>query len=224
MKRILGAASLAIALAAMPGPHVLQAQSTGSISGRVTDAANGAPLQSVQVTINANDNDAVTDVQGRYLIVGVPTGSITVSATLIGRERATRTVNVTAGATAVADFELSVNALALDAIVVTGTAGGTQRRAVGNVVSSVNAEAVMATVPITNMDQLMGQRTTGLMMMPGGGNVGTGASVRIRGVSSMSLSNTPSSSTWPPATSATSTPSTTSTWPTMTLPISSRTR
>jgi TonB-linked SusC/RagA family outer membrane protein len=191
MKRLLGAASLAIALAALPGSHVLHAQSTGTVAGRVTDAATGVPLQNVQVSISALGTGAITDAEGRYVINDVPTGSVTVTAELIGRERASRTVTVAAGATAVADFALAENALALDAIVVTGTAGGTQRRAVGNVVSSVNAEAVMATVPITTMDQLMGQRTTGLMMMPGGGNVGTGSAVRIRGVSSMSLSNDP---------------------------------
>ncbi|HSJ32859.1 MAG TPA: SusC/RagA family TonB-linked outer membrane protein [Longimicrobiales bacterium] len=191
MKRFLAAALLVIALAAMHGTPGLQAQSTGTVTGRVTNASGGAPLQGVQVSIASARIGAVTDREGRYIINAVPTGAVTVTAELIGYSRGSSTVNVAAGATAVADFALSISALALDAVVVTGTAGGTQRRAVGNVVSSVNAEAVMATSPITNVDQLMGQRTAGLMMMPGGGNVGTGSAVRIRGVSSMSLSNDP---------------------------------
>ncbi len=86
---------------------------------------------------------------------------------------------------------LAVAARALDAVVVTGTAGGTQTRAIGNVISTVNADSILAIAPVGNVNQLVGQRTAGVMMLPGTGQVGTGSAVRIRGNSSLSLSNEP---------------------------------
>jgi outer membrane cobalamin receptor len=86
---------------------------------------------------------------------------------------------------------LTERALDLDAIVVTGTVGGTQRRAIGNVVETVDVSKVMAVTPVTNVEQLLGQRTAGLLVLPSAGQVGTGAPLRIRGVSSMSLANEP---------------------------------
>jgi len=190
MSRPLSTTCAALALIAMTASHAW-AQGTGTISGRVTDAGTAGPLQSVQVSVPAAGIGALTDADGRYVITGVPAGQVTVTAQSIGYETLSRTVTVEPGATATVDFTLAVSALGLDAVIVTGTAGGTQRRAIGNVVTTVNAEAILETAPVTNMDQLMGQRTPGLMIMPGGGNVGTGSPVRIRGVSSMSLSNEP---------------------------------
>jgi len=190
MRRRLGTMCLVIALSTLSGRD-LQAQDTGTVTGRVTDATNGMALQSVRVTIAGTELAAFTDERGRYVITRVPAGEVTVTAELIGRETTSRRVTVTAGETTVVDLAMSVSAFALDAVVVTGTAGGTQRRAIGNVVTTIDAGTVLSTAPVTNVDQLLAQRTPGLMMMPGGGNVGTGSAIRIRGVSSMSLSNDP---------------------------------
>jgi TonB-linked SusC/RagA family outer membrane protein len=190
MTRIVGAMCVAIALLAMPVAQA-HAQNTGTITGRVTDGSGTAALQNAQVSVAAAGLGSLTNTAGRYIITNVPAGAVTLTVDLIGYERVSRTVTLAAGDTVVANFALGVSVLGLDAVIVTGTAGGTQRRAVGNVVSTVDAEALLKTTPITNMDQLMGQRTAGLMMMPGGGNVGTGSAVRIRGASSMSLSNDP---------------------------------
>ena len=188
MSRILIAAFACAALGLVPAERAV-AQSTGTVTGVVTDAQSGQPLQGVQIT--AGTAGSLTNADGRYIVRNVPAGEVTMTAEFIGYERVRRTITVPAGGTVETNLALNISALALDEIVVTGTAGGTQRRAIGNVVSSVNAEAVMEEVPIANMDQLLAQRTPGLMMLPGGGNVGTGSGIRIRGVSSMSLSNEP---------------------------------
>jgi TonB-linked SusC/RagA family outer membrane protein len=162
----------------------------GQISGHVTDAASGQPVAGVQIVVVGTRLGAMTVEDGRYAIPNVPDGVYRLRTRRIGFTSDERTVTV-AGADVTADFSISAVSVSLDEVVVTGTAGGTQRRAIGNVVASVNDDSVLAKAPISNVNQLLGQRTAGVMMLPGTGQVGTGSSVRIRGSSSLSLTNEP---------------------------------
>ena len=112
----------------------------GTITGRVTETGSGRPLVSVQVSIDGSTLGALTDAQGRYTIPNVPAGDVRLLATRIGYAQLQRTVTVRDGATATADFQMTETAVLLNEVVVTGTAGGTQRRAIGNVVTTVNAD------------------------------------------------------------------------------------
>lgn len=71
---------------------------TGTISGTITDAATGAPLEGVIVTaIGAATWQATTSSNGAYQITGVTPGTITVSADKMGYDTVSGTGNVTAG-------------------------------------------------------------------------------------------------------------------------------
>ena len=164
---------------------------TGTIRGQVTNAQTAAPLPGVQVYVEGLQIGWITDAQGNYQLQNVPAGPITIVAQSIGYATERAQIVVAAGEVSDHDFRLTESALALDEIVVTGTAGGTQRRAIGNVVSSVNADEILTNAPVATVDQLLGQRTPGLMLMPGTGQVGTGAAVRIRGVGSLTQGNDP---------------------------------
>ncbi len=72
------------------------AVTTGSIDGQVTNTS-GASLGGAQVT--AGNLSATTDGTGQYLITNVPTGTVTVSASLSGYSSASESVSVTAGST-----------------------------------------------------------------------------------------------------------------------------
>jgi TonB-linked SusC/RagA family outer membrane protein len=161
-----------------------------NVTGRVQDAGNLQPLSGTQVSISALGVETITNQSGRFLF-GVAAGTHQVRFESLGYGTVTETITVDAGQ----NFELNVSlrqeALALDEIVVTGTAGGTQRRAIGNVVETVNAAAIMEVAPVTNVQNLLGQRTAGLIVLPSAGQVGTGSPIRIRGVTSMGLSNDP---------------------------------
>jgi len=163
----------------------------GTITGRVTDVASGRPLPAVQILVQGTSMGGLTNASGQYELSGVPTGEITVLAQSIGYARGSQVVTVASGQTVVVDFQLRAEALGLDEIVVTGTAGGTQRRAVGNVVERINAAELMAVTPTTDMTQLIGQRTPGVVMLGGGNQVGAGGRIRIRGASSIGLPNDP---------------------------------
>ena len=62
-------------------------------------------------------------------MLNVPVGTVTVRAEIIGYGVQEQQVSIAAGEVARADFRLSQSALELDALVVTGTPGQTQRRA-----------------------------------------------------------------------------------------------
>jgi TonB-linked SusC/RagA family outer membrane protein len=167
---------------------------TGSVTGTVTDEQSKQPVAGVQMTIvsaGAIVNGAVTDAQGRYRITGVAAGVAKIRARRIGYASVDRTVTVTDGGTVTLDFALGAAVLSLDAMVVTGTPGGTQVRTLGNAIERLDVAAAAEASPAVNVQQLLGQRSPGVMVMPSSGMVGTGSSVRIRGAASLSLSNQP---------------------------------
>jgi TonB-linked SusC/RagA family outer membrane protein len=188
---------LPLALLLCAGEALAQ-QGAGSITGVVTDSAGHAGIADVQVSVapvgvteGPGMRGARTAIGGRFTITGVPAGSVVVRARLIGYQPAERTVTVQAGQAVTVDITLVAQLTILDQVVVTGTPGATQRRAVGNVVESIKADDVMAVAPAVNVDQMIGERTPGLIVLPAAGQVGTGAQLRVRGASSLSLTNDP---------------------------------
>jgi TonB-linked SusC/RagA family outer membrane protein len=169
---------------AAPGVHA----QTGTIAGRVMDAATGQPIPAAQVFISDLDLGVLSQQNGSYLLANVPAGPRSVTVQRIGYRQLSQSVTVAAGQTAVLDFRISEEALALDEIIVTGTPGGTQRRAIGNTVSSVSVAEVTQAVAITNMQDLLGARTTGLRFNTLDGNVGSGSPITIRGAGSFASS------------------------------------
>lgn len=158
------------------------------VAGTVVDASTGRPIATAQVTALGTNLGTVTDADGRFRIDGFEGAEVTLRVELIGYRTVTRTVP--SGTTDVR-IELGQTAISLDAVVVTGTAGGAQRRAIGNVVETIDADEVLATAPIQSVQQLLSQRTTGMLQLPSAGQVGTGSPIRLRGVNSMSLRNGP---------------------------------
>ena len=187
----LGLAVAAIAAMLGAGASPTHAQGTGSVRGRVTDARTQQPLPGVQVSIVGSGRRAVTDGSGTYTMPDVAPGTVRVRAEIIGYTAVERNTLVAAGQTATVDFQLGASAVALDELVVTGTAGETQRRAVGNVVTRVNAAEVTELAAVQNIHGLINGRSPGVAVLPGTGIVGSGARIRVRGGSSISLSNEP---------------------------------
>ena len=162
----------------------------GTISGQVVSAQGGQALAATQVFIADLNLGGLSQQNGRYLLLNVPVGTHTVSAQRIGYRLQTSQVTVASGQAVELDFVLSEEALLLDGVVVTGTAGGSQRRAVGNVVAQVDAVAVIALAPITQIEDLLIGRTPGVHLQPGN-SAGSGSKIRIRGHSSVGLVGDP---------------------------------
>jgi TonB-linked SusC/RagA family outer membrane protein len=189
------------ALSAAPSgaPAVPTTARAGTITGVITDSATHQALQGVEVFLsavgaaaNARPQGAVTNGTGHFTITGVAAGEVSVRARLIGYEPAQQNATVRNGATTTVNFALTQTTLRLNQVVVTGEAGGTERRAIGNVVATINTADVLATgAPIANVEQALSGQASGLIVLPATGQIGTGAELRVRGVSSMSLNNAP---------------------------------
>ncbi len=184
--RALAGALGGIVLSAAP----LAAQ-TGTITGQVSDSQTGQPVAAAQVFINTLSLGVLTQQNGRYVLANVPPGPHDVSVRRIGFRDVSQRVVVGAGESVNIDFLITQAALQLDQIVVTGTPGGTQRRAVGNVVASISAEDLTERAPINNMQDLLTGRTPGVNFGRASGNIGGGSEVRIRGFSSLTLGQQP---------------------------------
>jgi TonB-linked SusC/RagA family outer membrane protein len=169
----------------------LSAQAAGTVRGKVVESGTQRPLSGVQVSVPGTGRGALTNASGDYLIAGVPTGTHTVRAQMIGFSSSEKQVAVSSSEAVRADFQLSQSAIALDEVVVTGTAGATQRRAIGNAVASVAAAELTEKAPVANVTQLLQGRTPGLTIMQPAGTAGTASNFRIRGASSISAGNHP---------------------------------
>ncbi|MBN1628555.1 MAG: SusC/RagA family TonB-linked outer membrane protein [Thermoleophilia bacterium] len=183
---VLPGLALALALAAVP----VSAQ-TGTIVGRVIDGQSGRPVPTAQVSIAGTQLGALVDAEGRFRIERVPLGTREVRAIRIGYNNASATVTVAAGQPVSVELRMTETAIGLDEIVVTGTAGQTRRRAIGNAVSTVNTAQLMEQVPAMNVTEVLQAKTPGLTIMPGSGTAGTGANFRLRGASSVYANTQP---------------------------------
>ena len=195
-----GALSRWIVRAVLPAAVVLSAsvahaQATGRITGTVTDSLSQRPLPSAEVVVLGPSgqpaNGARTDQSGRYTITGVAAGVRRVRARALGQAPKELTVTVADNQAVTADFVLGTRTAILDQVVVTGTGGAVERRSVGNVVETINASEVLQNAAPRSVEQLIGARTPGVIVLPATGQVGTGAQLRVRAVGSLSLSTDP---------------------------------
>ncbi|MGH7465965.1 MAG: carboxypeptidase-like regulatory domain-containing protein, partial [Longimicrobiales bacterium] len=99
---------------------------TGTITGRVLERNTQRPLGGVAVAVEGTQIAAVSGMDGRFVLTSVPAGARRVTASSIGYAALQQDVTVIAGATANIEFRLESQALALEALVVTGY--GAQRR------------------------------------------------------------------------------------------------
>jgi outer membrane receptor for ferrienterochelin and colicin len=102
---------------------LLQAGTTGKITGRVVDQATGEPLIGVNVIVKNTDLGAATNVEGYYLIVNVPPGFYDLQFSMIGYQELVITrVEVRSDHTTTIDANLTQTVLAVkEAVMVIAT-------------------------------------------------------------------------------------------------------
>ena len=96
-------------------PPPLHAQgTTGTIRGIVTRAAPDAPVAGAQVFIVGGRLGAVTGADGRYTFSQVPPGTHVVRVRALGFQPIEKSVEVTAGQAATADFVVTSTPVSLE--------------------------------------------------------------------------------------------------------------
>jgi TonB-dependent SusC/RagA subfamily outer membrane receptor len=175
----------AAALAAQARPAAAQ---QGEISGVVVEEQSQRAVPGAQVTVQGQTRSAVTDPEGRFRLSGVQGTSVTLQVDRLGYRRVTRQVTVGHTGLRIAVAEA---ALSLDAVVVTGTPGGAEKRTLGNAVTRLDVAETVREQPVNNLSDLLNARVPGVVIIPATGNVGGGSRIRVRGVSSLSLPQEP---------------------------------
>ncbi|HEX2203155.1 MAG TPA: SusC/RagA family TonB-linked outer membrane protein [Longimicrobium sp.] len=166
-------------------PAIAQGQ-TGTITGRVYDAASQEGLSGATVT--AAERRAVTGPDGRFTLSGVPAGAHTLRASRIGYADASRAVSVVGGETLVADVSMSATAVALEGVVAIGYGERRVRDVTGSVEAVTTEE--FNTGRVVSPEQLIQGKVAGVQVVdnpePGGG-----MNIRLRGGTSVTSSNEP---------------------------------
>jgi len=97
----------------------LHAATTGKIHGRVTDQASGEPIPGAAVMIEGMRLGGSTDADGLYFIIGVPPGTYSVAASLVGYAPVTKAgVVVNIDRTTPVDFQLQASAIEVQGVTV----------------------------------------------------------------------------------------------------------
>jgi len=165
------------------------APAPGRITGQVIDQVSNAPLSVVQVYIPGTSLGTLTDESGRYVLADVPPGLYTVEARRIGYATEHReNVNVPDGGTVQVDFILSVTALAMDELVVTGVMDPTSARRIPFTVARVGENQLQ--VPTFNALNSIQGKVAGANIISDA-QPGSGVNIVLRSPTSISKSNSP---------------------------------
>jgi TonB-linked SusC/RagA family outer membrane protein len=162
---------------------------TGQITGTVSDARSSAPVSQAQIYLVGLQQGSLSRADGRFLILNIPAGTYTLRAERIGFGSVEQSVTVTSGGTTVADLTLESQALGLDEIVVTGAAGQSRRREIGNSIAQINV-GDRTDLPASTTS-LLQAAAPGIEVTGSSGQAGMGKAIRLRGNSSVSMTNQP---------------------------------
>ena len=163
----------------------------GSVTGTVTDATTGQPINGTLIRLLDTELRTLSNANGRFLIPGIPAGVYTVQTTHVGYATSSQEVTIAAGDATALEFELTVSAVALDELIVTGTAGEVERRKLGVSASSLNVEDQQERMPLKSFSEVLEGRIPGVRSVGSVGGVGASRPLTVRGNDSFSLSQRP---------------------------------
>jgi len=187
VRRVSGAVALLVA-----APLLLGAQgATGTIRGKVSDAASGRALADAQIQVVGSRLGSLSQASGDYVLNAVPAGARVIQIRRIGFQPVNRTVQVLPGGSQTLDVALSVSAIDLSEVVVTGTASPTERRRVGTSIATVDSTTISRAQSVTVDQALQGKIAGAQITQNSGGPGGGGISVRLRGTNSFIAGSDP---------------------------------
>ena len=154
------------------------------VSGTITGAKSGDKLVGANVIVEGTETGTSTDVDGNYSLT-VPAGlsRAKVTARYIGYKQAT--VTVTASGTQ--DFSLKEDVLKMDAVMVTGVAGALTKTKTPFAIDKIDSD-VLELAPATTVESLIRGKSAGVKVVKATGEPGYGASVQLRGATSINAS------------------------------------
>lgn len=178
MKKPLVYAFALVAIAATA--FSLPAQATREVTGKVTIAGTGMPVQEAIIGVIGAAGGARTNEQGVYRL-RVPTGPANIQVRAIGYKRQTRNLGPNEST---ADFAMERDVLQLEALTITGAATSIEKKNAPTAVAVVD-NSQLARVPAPSIESALQGKVTGAVFSMNNGAPGGGAQVQIRGASSL---------------------------------------
>jgi TonB-linked SusC/RagA family outer membrane protein len=187
--RLLAPGAFLPILLVLSPPHEAHAQ-TATVTGRVTAVETGLPLPEARVSVVGATLAVLTDTAGRYTLRSVPVGRASLRVQRVGYAEQTQAITAAAGATMTQDFQLTRAVVQLQDVVTTAT--GLQRRVeLGNTVSTLgDVNKRVEQTSVANISDLLVAKSPGMTVLPGN-NTGSPPVIRVRGLNSLSLGNSP---------------------------------
>ncbi len=155
-----------------------------AVTGVVKAADTGEGLPGVSVTVKGSTTGTTTDADGTFKLT-VPDGNATLVFSFIGYTPE----EVPVGNQTTLNITLAPDIKALSEVVVIGYGTG-QRKTLSSSISTVKA-AEIQNIPNANLGSLLQGRAPGVQVIQNNGAPGAGASIRIRGISSLRAGNDP---------------------------------
>jgi TonB-linked SusC/RagA family outer membrane protein len=177
-----------VALALLVSAAAAQSQQ-GSILVTVTEQGSARPVEAAQVAVVGTNVGGLTNSEGRVLVRNVPSGTASVRVLRVGYAEQRKPVQVVAGQQATVEFALAQVAVSIAPVVTTAT-GQAAREELGNAVSTIDVRTVTETAPVSTVADVLNSRAPGVTVVTSS-QTGSGSRVRIRGQSSLNLSNDP---------------------------------
>jgi TonB-linked SusC/RagA family outer membrane protein len=155
---------------------------TQTVTGIVTDAATGSPLQGVTVTVKNTITSTSTSADGRFTIMAPLNGTLLFSSVgFQGRE-----VPVSSSPMVIA---LAAGFNTLSEIVVVGY-GTRIKREVTSSISKINNRDFQ-NLPLPSFESALQGRAAGVFINSNSGKLGQALTIRVRGISSISANQQP---------------------------------
>jgi TonB-linked SusC/RagA family outer membrane protein len=156
-----------------------------SVSGKVTSQEDGTGLPGVNVVVKGTTNGTVTDADGNYRL-SVPSSGGSLVFSFIGLS----TSEVEIGDRTTVDVSLGLDVQQLSEVVIVGQGASKDKKALGYAISTVGADQLSAR-PQQDVARILQGKVAGVNISPTGGTTGSGASINIRGYSSLSGNTQP---------------------------------
>jgi TonB-dependent SusC/RagA subfamily outer membrane receptor len=174
--------ALALTLAVLAAPHVLEAQITGTIEGVVRSEHTGRPIANATVQLLGTSIASTTDRQGRYRMEEVPRGDHLIRVTHSDHVTTTERAFVPTTGTHRVDLSMSAPQYVLDEVRAV-VDREVERRAV------LTEDELRGATSGTIQEAL--DQVSGVQLVRTGGEVGRGWYLRVRGARSFSFNRPP---------------------------------
>ncbi len=154
------------------------------ITGKVVDE-DGKPMVGVSVYIKGTTVGTITDNDGNYSL-DVPDENEIIIFSFVGYE--SREINI--GERSEVNVELKLAESTIDEVVVVGY-GTTLKKDLTGSITTISEEEIKKLPPTATLDQAIGGLSTGVFVAQNSGAPGAGATINIRGMSSIKGDNQP---------------------------------